>query len=116
MRENERGALFIICYTIISIIMQAHIFILGKVTGVYFRAFVKERADRVGVKGWVRNRYEFDNEYGSNPRVEAVLQGSKSLLEELIRDLHIGPPFSKVIQVVVKWEEEKQQYSSFEIQ
>ena len=51
----------------------AHIFISGFVQGVGFRQFIKINADKLKLKGWVRNL--------SDGRVEAMLQGSKEKIE-----------------------------------
>jgi len=48
---------------------RAHLFISGKVQGVFFRAFTKEVADSLGLKGWVRNL--------TDGRVEAVFEGEE---------------------------------------
>ena len=51
------------------VIKRAHIHINGRVQGVFFRAWVSQQAHRLGLKGWVRNRFD-----GS---VEAVFEGSR---------------------------------------
>jgi acylphosphatase len=49
--------------------IRAHLFILGKVQGVYFRHNTRIIANRFGVKGWVRNL--------EDGQVEAVLEGDE---------------------------------------
>lgn len=60
----------------------------GKVHGVFFRAYARENARRLGVTGWVVNR-----EDGS---VEGVIHGHGSALAELVRLLRHGPPDATV--------------------
>ena len=47
---------------------RIHVIIKGKVIGVFFRKFIKENADKLKIKGWVKNEkdYVFDrNEFGN---------------------------------------------------
>ena len=67
--------------------------IAGRVQGVFFRAWTAERAEALGVAGWVRNCRD-----GS---VEALLQGQAAAVSELIEALHRGPPSARVERVEV---------------
>lgn len=87
--------------------MQAYIFISGFVQGVGFRHFIRQKAREYGVLGWVRNT--------SDGRVEAVLAGTKEDIENVINECKKGPMLSKVKDVVVSWEEEKEKFSDFAI-
>ncbi len=78
--------------------MQAKIYILGFVQGVGFRRFVKKNGLKLGLKGFVRNL--------DDGRVEAVIQGSKTEIEKLIKIIEKGTFFSDVKSVDVNWEEE----------
>ena len=60
----------------------------GKVQGVGFRWFVRERARRLGVAGWVRNE--------KDGTVHIVVGGPASLVTRFIGELQIGPPNAKV--------------------
>lgn len=95
--------------------MQAHIFVLGTVTGVFFRAHMSREAERVGVSGWVRNVYDRPDIFGDRPGVEAVIQGEKKSIEKMITWLHTGPPMARVDQVIIEKEEEKEVFTTFEI-
>ncbi|MCX7913010.1 MAG: acylphosphatase [Thermodesulfovibrionales bacterium] len=86
---------------------KAHLIIKGKVQGVYFRAFTKEVADTLGLKGWVRNLPD-----GS---VEAIFEGDKNLIEMAIGKCRVGPPFAVVNDIKVEWSEEIEGYSDFSI-
>ncbi len=78
---------------------RAHVKIYGKVQGVWFRVHTKEMAEKLGIKGWVRNVPD-----GS---VEAVFEGEEENLEEMIRWCHHGPPLARVTKVEIKYEEPK---------
>ncbi|MCD6331177.1 MAG: acylphosphatase [Thermoplasmata archaeon] len=78
---------------------RAHVRIYGKVQGVWFRANTKEMADKLGIKGWVRNVPD-----GS---VEAVFEGDDEAVEEIIKWCHHGPPLARVDRVEVSYEEPK---------
>jgi acylphosphatase len=86
---------------------RAHLIIDGKVQGVYFRAFTKEIADSLGLKGWVRNL--------PNRNVEAVFEGEKDIIEIAVRKCHIGPPYSMVTNIELTWEDNFEGYSDFRI-
>ncbi len=61
------------------------------VQGVGFRWYVKRRADRLGLKGWVRNL--------PAGQVEVVAKGSEEALTELEELLKKGPPAARVEKV-----------------
>jgi acylphosphatase len=84
---------------------QAHVYISGFVHGVGFRAYVSSKAKKLGVAGWVRNL--------SDGRVEAVLQGEKEKIKKVIKYCSYGPFFANVTNVVVDWEEAKEEYTGF---
>ena len=67
---------------------RAHVFVTGRVQGVFFRLETKRYADRHDVKGWVRNL--------PDGRVEAVFEGEKDAVETLIAFCKHGPSGAKV--------------------
>ena len=69
----------------------------GRVQGVGFRFFVRDRAHSLGLSGTVRNLP------GGSVRVEA--EGSRESLEALIQELNQGPPAARVERVGVEWHE-----------
>jgi len=87
--------------------MQAHVFVLGFVQGVGYRQFIKNNAKKLNLKGWVTNL--------SDGRVEAVFQGSKEEIEQMIRACQKGPFFSEIKSVDVNWEKIREPLESFEI-
>jgi len=77
------------------------------VQGVFFRAYTREWAKELGVKGWVRNLPD-----GS---VEAVFEGEEGRVKELIERCRKGPPRAVVEDVQVRWEKYKGEFDDFEI-
>jgi acylphosphatase len=69
----------------------------GHVQGVFFRAFVEERAEQLNLKGYVRNR--------PGGVVEVNAEGEKADLEKLLGYLKTGPPGSRVDEVKFDWAE-----------
>ena len=76
--------------------VRAHVFISGLVQGVFFRAYTQKEALAVGVSGWVRNL--------PDGRVEAVFEGEKEKVNEMIGWSWNGSPSAKVERVEVVWE------------
>lgn len=68
-----------------------HVAVRGRVQGVGFRWFVRERARALGLAGWVCNRDD-----GS---VEVLASGERVALEELQSLLRAGPPGARVSHV-----------------
>jgi len=74
--------------------LNVHVLISGKVQGVWFRSSTKQKAEQLGLTGWVRNTPEGD--------VEAVFEGEEKIIKEMIEWCHRGPPLAKVENVEVK--------------
>ena len=85
--------------------MRAHIFIGGRVQGVFFRQTTRVEARKRAVKGWIRNL--------PDGRVEAIFEGKKEKIEEMIDFCKRGPPTAKVTRVKAIWEEYSGIYSDF---
>lgn len=81
---------------------QAHVYISGFVQGVGFRAYVRSKARKMNIFGWVRNL--------SDDRVEAVFQGDENNIKKLIALCKRGPFFAQVTDVVVDWEDQKESF------
>ena len=77
--------------------IRAHVFVSGRVQGVGYRYFTVNEARRLGVNGWVRNL--------PDGRVEAVFEGSRKLVEEIISWCHKGSTAAVVKDVAVEYEE-----------
>jgi acylphosphatase len=79
----------------------------GKVQGVYFRDYTRRFAIQKGVFGWVRNL--------PDGMVEAVFEGEKEDIEEVIRMLREEHPIARVDEVDAVWIEYRHQFDRFEI-
>ena len=70
-----------------------HVFISGRVQGVWFRANTKQKAEQLGITGWVRNT--------SDGRVEAIFEGEENHIKEMLEWCHHGPPLAKINNVEI---------------
>lgn len=86
--------------------VRAHVFISGKVQGVWFRGTTKQIAETLGLSGWVRNL--------PDGRVEAVFEGSEEDVRKAVEWCHKGPPSARVEKVEVFYEE-PENLNGFEI-
>ena len=86
---------------------RASIKITGLVQGVFFRDHTRQKAQELGIKGWVRNEKD-----GS---VSILAQGSKAGLDEFIEWCKKGPDSAKVENVEVVWREPADVMAGFEI-
>jgi acylphosphatase len=87
--------------------VRAHIFVKGKVQGVFFRTETRGEALRHSITGWVRNL--------SDGRVEAVFEGEKEGVSSLIEFCRRGPSGARVTRVVVIWEDYTGEFKTFSI-
>ena len=87
--------------------VRAYILVSGMVQGVGFRYFVYDRATRLGLRGFVSNLYNGD--------VEIEVEGDRSLIEELIKEMKVGPRAARVVDVNIEWKKADQHYKRFDI-
>ena len=86
---------------------RARILITGLVQGVFFRREATDLARRLGISGWVRNL--------PDGKVEALAEGERARLDELIRFCHIGPRGAVVRKVEVEWSDYVGEFRGFRI-
>ncbi len=86
---------------------RAHVFVSGRVQGVFFRATTRDEAREKGVTGWVKNLRD--------GRVEAIFEGEKEKVEEMIDFCHEGSRAARVEDVEVNWEDYQDEFSEFKI-
>ena len=86
---------------------QAKIRVKGKVQGVWFRAFTREKATELGVTGWVQNE--------TDGAVYLEANGEKSKLDLFIDKLKQGPERSVVDDVEVEWAPAGDNWTHFDI-
>ncbi|MCJ7445046.1 MAG: acylphosphatase [Methanotrichaceae archaeon] len=83
-----------------------HIRLSGRVQGVFYRAFTQSRAKELGVNGWIRNL--------PGGGVEAVLEGERQQVGELLKLMKTGPSGAMVAGMELS-ELKCKGYDSFEI-
>jgi len=76
---------------------RAHLTVRGLVQGVGFRWFVACRANALGLTGYARNLID--------GAVEIEAEGDRSLVEELIGDVRVGPRSAHVQDLKIEWKE-----------
>ena len=86
---------------------RVHLKITGRVQGVGFRNSTRRKARELGVSGWVKNLAD-----GS---VEAVLEGEKDKVEDLISWANTGPRLANVKKVEVDRRQPKNDPDGFSI-
>ena len=85
---------------------RVHILIYGEVISVFFRKFVKDNADKLNVKGFVRN---------NEKEVECVFEGENKAVEELIKLCKKGPIESRVTDIKIEEKKYINEFKCFEI-
>ena len=71
--------------------MVAH----GLVQGVGFRWYTARRAEALGLAGFVRNTID--------GTVEIEAEGERASLEDLIREIRVGPRSAQVTDLSIDW-------------
>ena len=86
---------------------RAHVYVSGRVQGVFFRSKTADLAESLGLAGWVRNL--------SDGRVEAVFEGEKGTVEKAVEFCHRGPTGAYVQDLEVIWEDWSGEFLDFKI-
>lgn len=76
-----------------------HLYISGRVQGVFYRATCESEAIARRLSGWVRNC--------SDGSVEAILEGQRDKVDDMIKWCYKGPPGAKVSDIKAEWETPK---------
>ncbi|CAI49966.1 acylphosphatase [Natronomonas pharaonis DSM 2160] len=71
--------------------IRAHVYVSGRVQGVYYRANTRDTARERDIDGWVRNL--------DDGRVEAVFEGPREAVESMVGWCHTGSPKARVESV-----------------
>ncbi len=87
--------------------VRAHVYVSGRVQGVFFRDEIQGAAIRHGVTGWVRNL--------PDGRVEAVFEGGKDRVEKLVEFCRVGPRGARVTHVEVSQEDYTGEFQDFQV-
>ncbi len=75
-------------------LIRVHLWVSGRVQGVFYRATFADEARVRGLTGWVRN--------AADRRVEAEVQGRRTAVDELVAECRTGPPMARVTDVEVE--------------
>ena len=86
---------------------RLHAIVQGRVQGVSFRYYTVQAANRLGLTGWVANCW--------NGTVEAVAEGPRAKLNELLTFLHRGPPSAWVERVDTNWQAPTGEFKDFKV-
>jgi acylphosphatase len=87
--------------------VRAHVWVRGRVQGVFFRATTAHLARERQLAGWVRNL--------PDGRVEAVFEGPPEAVRALVDWCHQGPPGAWVEGVEVRWESPRDEPPGFRV-
>ena len=71
----------------------------GLVQGVFYRAWSRETASALGLRGWVRNRHD--------GTVEMLVAGDSTAVERMIERCREGPPSARVERIDVEESDEE---------
>jgi acylphosphatase len=86
----------------------AQINVRGLVQGVGYRYWCYRKAHEYGIIGYVSNLYD-----GS---VEVMAEGDRSIIEEFIKNLKIGPSNASVSDIKIIWYDKPRGFSNFAIE
>jgi acylphosphatase len=86
---------------------RVHVYISGRVQGVFFRAETQRAAQGFNLTGWVRNM--------ADGRVEALFEGADENVDKMIAWCHIGPSAARVEEVLTEEEPYTGEFKDFNI-
>jgi acylphosphatase len=75
-------------------VVRRHVWVSGRVQGVWFRQGAQQEAERLGVRGWVSNR--------PDGRVEGAFEGPRDAVDTLVAWCRKGPLRARVQSVEVR--------------
>lgn len=86
---------------------RMHVYISGKVQGVFFRAATQSAAMDLNLTGWVKNT--------PDGRVEAVFEGKDEKVDKMLAWCHIGPSAARVENVTIEEEPYTGEFRDFSV-
>jgi len=87
--------------------IRAHLFISGRVQGVWYRGSTKQQADDLELTGWVRNC--------ESGQVEVVVEGADVAIDNLISWCRAGPTMARVTDVRIDFEDYSGEFVGFRV-
>ncbi|MCK4453895.1 acylphosphatase [Candidatus Parcubacteria bacterium] len=88
--------------------IRVHLFISGRVQGVFFRENTRRKAEKLELNGWVRNL--------PDGRVEIILEGDEEKVKKMIKWTKKGPIIAKVDEVEIEEKEYENEFKDFKIE
>jgi acylphosphatase len=88
-------------------VKRVHVYISGRVQGVFFRAETQRAAMSFNLTGWVRNM--------ADGRVEAVFEGEDTSVDKMLAWCHVGPPAARVQEVITNEEPHTGEFRNFSV-
>jgi acylphosphatase len=88
-------------------LVELHVYISGRVQGVNYRYSTLQQAEKLGLKGWVKNLYD--------GRVEALFEGEEELVNKMLSWCYQGPPMAYVTNVEIFKKEHTGQFEDFSV-
>ena len=86
---------------------RAHVYVSGQVQGVFFRDSTREKAEQLGLTGWVKNL--------PDGRVEALFEGSPEKVREMVQWCEEGPSHAAVEEVETEFDAAQGDLTGFEV-
>lgn len=86
---------------------RAHIYVSGNVQGVFFRDTTRQKAEELGLAGWVKNN--------TDGRVEAIFEGPSDEVRQMVDWCENGPSQADVENVEVEYGEPENDSEGFEV-
>ena len=86
---------------------RAHVYVSGRVQGVFFRDAACQKAQELGLNGWVRNL--------PDGRVEALFEGPSEGVRQAVEWCKSGTPEAGVEKVDADFEAARGDLESFEV-
>lgn len=86
---------------------RVHVYVSGRVQGVYFRSHTRNKALELGLAGWVKNL--------DDGRVEAVFEGNEKAVKKMVEWCRIGEGHARVDNVEEIVEDYKGEFSGFKV-
>jgi acylphosphatase len=87
--------------------VRLHLWVSGRVQGVFFRGATADEARVLAITGWARNL--------ADGRVEIVAEGPRRALVRLAAWSHEGPPAARVTHVEEEWSEFLGEFRDFRV-
>jgi acylphosphatase len=86
---------------------RVHVYVSGRVQGVFFRAATRQQAVALGITGWVRNL--------PDGQVEIVAEGAAEAVGRFLDWCRVGPPRARVEHCAVAEEPCRGEFDDFEV-